>query len=87
MEAARTSATLVNFYQTIWRNNPEDSHIRANRRENLKSYFVCFLHTSWVVITVMLNKAYQQISVGNVLHIDNNIQGTFKKFSESHAGI
>jgi hypothetical protein len=27
MEAARTSETLVNFYQTIRRYNPEDSHL------------------------------------------------------------
>jgi hypothetical protein len=27
MEAARTPETLVNFYQTIWRYNPEDSHL------------------------------------------------------------
>jgi hypothetical protein len=26
MEAARTSETLVNFYQTTRRYNPEDSH-------------------------------------------------------------
>jgi hypothetical protein len=26
MEAARTSETLVNFYQTTWHYNPEDSH-------------------------------------------------------------
>jgi hypothetical protein len=38
MEAARTSETLVNFYQTTWRNNPEDNHLRTLRRENLKSY-------------------------------------------------
>jgi hypothetical protein len=29
MEAARTSETLVNFYQTTRRNNPEDSHLRS----------------------------------------------------------
>jgi hypothetical protein len=29
MEAARTPETSVNFYQTTWRNNPEDSHLRA----------------------------------------------------------
>jgi hypothetical protein len=29
MEAARTSETLVNFYQTTRRYNPEDSHLRA----------------------------------------------------------
>jgi hypothetical protein len=38
MEAARTSETLVNFYQTTRRYNPEDSHLRTQRRENLKSY-------------------------------------------------
>jgi hypothetical protein len=38
MEAARTSETLVNFYQTTRRCNPEDSHLHTHRRENLKSY-------------------------------------------------
>jgi hypothetical protein len=38
MEAARTPETLVNFYQTTRRYNPEDSHLRIHRRENLKSY-------------------------------------------------
>jgi hypothetical protein len=28
MEAARTSETLVNFYQTTWRYNPDDSLLR-----------------------------------------------------------
>jgi hypothetical protein len=28
MEAARTSETLVNFYQTTLRYNPENSHLR-----------------------------------------------------------
>jgi hypothetical protein len=36
-EAASTSETLVNFYQTTRRNNPEDSHLHTRRRENLKS--------------------------------------------------
>jgi hypothetical protein len=40
MEAARTSETLVNFYQTTRRYNPEDSHLRTHRRENLKSYLM-----------------------------------------------
>jgi hypothetical protein len=40
MEAARTSETLVNFYQTTRRYNPEDSHLLTHRRENLKSYLV-----------------------------------------------
>jgi hypothetical protein len=28
MEAARTSETSVNFYQSTWRNNPEEKRIR-----------------------------------------------------------
>jgi hypothetical protein len=31
MEAARTSETSVNFYQTTRRYNPEDSHLLRNR--------------------------------------------------------
>jgi hypothetical protein len=38
MEAARTPETLVNFYQIKRRYNPEDSHLRTHRRENLKSF-------------------------------------------------
>jgi hypothetical protein len=38
MEAAGTSETSVNFYQTKRRYHPEDSHLRTYRRENLKSY-------------------------------------------------
>jgi hypothetical protein len=38
MEAARTSEMLVNFYQTTWHYNPEDSHLRTHHHENLKSY-------------------------------------------------
>jgi hypothetical protein len=40
MEAARTSETVINFYQTKRRYNPEDSHLRTHRRENLKFYVV-----------------------------------------------
>jgi hypothetical protein len=38
MEAASTSETSVNFYQTTLLNNPEDSHLHIRRRENLKSH-------------------------------------------------
>jgi hypothetical protein len=40
MEAARTSETSVNFYQTTRRNNPDDVHIHTHRRENLKTQHV-----------------------------------------------
>jgi hypothetical protein len=39
-KAARTSETLVNFYQITRRYNPEDSHLRTHRRENLRSYLI-----------------------------------------------
>jgi hypothetical protein len=42
MDAGRTPETLVNFYQTTRRYNPEDSHLRTHRRENLKSYFMLY---------------------------------------------
>jgi hypothetical protein len=42
MEAARTSETMVNFYQTTWRYNPEDNYLLTHRRENLK-YYICNL--------------------------------------------
>jgi hypothetical protein len=38
MDAASTSETSVNFYQTTQRNIPEDSHLYTRRRENLKSH-------------------------------------------------
>jgi hypothetical protein len=38
LEAASTSETSLNFYQTTWHNNPEDSHLQTRRRENLKSH-------------------------------------------------
>jgi hypothetical protein len=38
IEAVSTSETSVNFYQTTWRNIPEDSHLHTRRRENLKSH-------------------------------------------------
>jgi hypothetical protein len=40
MGTASTSESSVNFYQTIRRYNPEDSHLHTRRRENLKSYLI-----------------------------------------------
>jgi hypothetical protein len=37
MEAASTSETSVNFYQTKRHYNPEDSHLHTCHHENLKS--------------------------------------------------
>jgi replication fork clamp-binding protein CrfC len=38
MESASTSKTSVKFYQTTRHTIPEDSHLHARRRENLKSH-------------------------------------------------
>jgi hypothetical protein len=38
MEAANTSETSVNVYQTTQCNNPEDSYLHTRRLENLKSH-------------------------------------------------
>jgi hypothetical protein len=51
MEAASTSGTSLNIYQTTRRNIPEDSHLHNRRRENLNSYhvptyWICF-HSSF----------------------------------------
>jgi hypothetical protein len=53
MEAARTSETLVNFYQTTRRYNPEDSHLLTHRRENLKSYFAIISCSSPYIIRMI----------------------------------
>jgi hypothetical protein len=50
MVAARTSETLMNFYQTTWQNNPEDSHLHACCHENLKSHFIHLdFHHNWYI--------------------------------------
>jgi hypothetical protein len=35
MEAANTSETSVNFYQTTQHNNPKDSHLHIHHHDNL----------------------------------------------------
>jgi hypothetical protein len=49
MEAARTSETLVNFYQTTQRYNPEDSHLHyvSIIMEFLLSEQICVAAVPW----------------------------------------
>jgi hypothetical protein len=49
METARTSDTLVNFYQTTRRYNPEDGHIRTHHRENVKSYLILYAYDQVII--------------------------------------
>jgi hypothetical protein len=44
MKAVSTSETSVNFYQTRWRNIPEDSHLHTRRRKNLKTRLFVVIH-------------------------------------------
>jgi hypothetical protein len=54
MEAARTSETVGNFYQTTRHYNPADSHLRTHRRENLKSYLREGVYMARLVIAELL---------------------------------
>jgi hypothetical protein len=63
MEAASTSETLVNFYQTTRRNNPEDSHLRTRRRENLKSHGRVKVHGN---ITESLNGKRESFQISHL---------------------
>jgi hypothetical protein len=67
MEAARTSETLVNFYQTTRRYNPEDSHLRTHRRENLK-YYLDLVSLSTMSDTVYNLQLRPNIVVGSIIH-------------------
>jgi hypothetical protein len=50
MEAASTSETSVNFYETTRCNNSEDSHLHIRRHENLKSHNYLLLPVTSAVI-------------------------------------
>jgi hypothetical protein len=51
MKAARSSETLVKFYQTTRRYNPGDNHLHTHHRENLKSYYK-------MVVDLKMNKCH-----------------------------
>jgi hypothetical protein len=75
MEAARTSETLVNFYQTTRRYNPEDSHLRTHRRENLKSY------TAEIQLTLYMHE--QNFSIRNTYLFKNQKNTSTNKISRN----
>jgi ribosomal protein S19E (S16A) len=49
MEAASTSETLVNFYQSTWRNNPEHSHLHKSN-ESIEKFKVSKLQSNKFVL-------------------------------------
>jgi hypothetical protein len=71
MEAARSSETLVNFYQTSRRYNPEDSHLLLkfclnspdtpqDRMEWLTCLILIFMHRE----AVMLHRFFSSVNYG-----------------------
>jgi hypothetical protein len=67
MKAARTSETMVNFCQTTRRYNPEDSHLRTHRRENLKSYIIS--HLNAFVLLHIINIFVSSVLLHNLAFI------------------
>jgi hypothetical protein len=65
MQAAYTSETSVNFYQTTRRNNPEDSHLHTRHRwepEILLPVVIpipIFVHVASVVIMRSLHEVHE----------------------------
>jgi hypothetical protein len=49
MEAVSTSETSANFYQTTWRNIPEDSRLHTNLCDNLKHHASFWCSTEYVL--------------------------------------
>jgi hypothetical protein len=72
MEATRTSETLVNFYQSTRRYNPEDSHLRTHRRQNLKSYCsaiqIHLLPMAWRFLALGVQEAADMSVAANTLN-------------------
>jgi hypothetical protein len=90
MEAARTSETLVNFYQTTRHYNPEYSHLRTHRLENLKSYSVnLYGEATHRYVrrfdTLRIKKAKQLCSLSFLLQCRD--QGTVPGFLQFHHHI
>jgi hypothetical protein len=72
MEAVRTSETLLNFYQTKRRNNPEDSQLHSHCRENLKSRRFRVLR-DWVLSRVCGTESIEEKASWRKLNNDNSI--------------
>jgi hypothetical protein len=69
MEAARTSETLVTFYRTTRRYNPEDGHLRTHHRENLRFYLMeslitglCARQSLWLQATLQVTLVDSEVA-------------------------
>jgi hypothetical protein len=62
MEAARTSETLVNFYQTTRRYNPEDNHLHCNVGfDSVKGQVLRYYHFATTVLCTVYSVASRQV--------------------------
>jgi hypothetical protein len=63
MEAARTSETLVNLYQTTWRYNPEDSHLHNKLYDPLETFwYILLLSNTWAASFEVINKLSARVN-------------------------
>jgi hypothetical protein len=95
MEEASTSVTSVNFYQTTWHNNPEDSHLRTCCCEKLKSQLLKSSNKSITTISVLVRGDLVYIHHSEKLieeeishyydkeHLENVVTTTFHSFSSN----
>jgi hypothetical protein len=68
LEAANTSETSVNFYQTIRRNISEDSHLHTRRREKLKSHLQdCLIIPTLKLRSIMLTDSHLRLVLRSVV--------------------
>jgi hypothetical protein len=52
---SQQAINLINFYQTVLCNIPEDSRLHTRRRENLKSHmFIQSLTKTWQLLTFLV---------------------------------
>jgi hypothetical protein len=89
MEAASTSETTINFYHTTRRNIPEDSHLQACRRENLKPPILSLTFTSTRNVGGWWCKKSINIYTGNtklcgIFGADAERQGTIRILKKWH---
>jgi hypothetical protein len=50
-QLCRTTETSASFYQTKWRNNPDDKHLHTSRRVKLKSTRASILRATIAFMT------------------------------------
>jgi hypothetical protein len=82
MEAASTSETSVNFYQTTRRNSPDDSHLHTRRRENLKSHHIFYSFLILILVETVGIEALDHVGGPqyNISRMVGNLLFTYVNF-------